>query len=996
MTYFAYVALAQCEGDFYLHAGETRFARLAPDVLSAQAPFQVDDADHVVVRISALVQELGTWIVGPAGQVVDEQTIIGYGGNFASFTGSDAGAGLFALPCDEPGVHRVYRFPSLGAGTYTVHVQVASPPPEDTAVLIELSSDSVTGAALLVTQSVLTLGTPAVLVAVIFDGTTPVSGASVQAWVRPPVGETVLTTLVDDGAGIDAAAGDGLYSGTFGADEVGDYAAVAEIAGATSGGTPFSRMATTSVKVVPVHATFTGTFTDAGVDTNGNGLFERVRLSAQVNVVTAGRYIFLARLRSGPPPGNEADAIMTGYGTADLGVGNGTVSSHFEAPAFLAANLDTAWYLAEAELVYVGLDGAEPAATIVNANYGTQVYHVSQFEHPPIRLTGQNNDRGVDTDGDTRFDLLRVRVGVQADTSGSYCWAARLVDRCGGHFQFVSGEQELLAGVPTQLVLEFNGRTIGRRGIDGPYELVDFAVYGPGGALNESHPLSTAPYSAQLFEEYQPFVDCNGNGIPDACDLLPGQPIQSADCDFSGVPDECQHSPGTTNDRVCWQSASSSGPAARYYHALAYDGQRSVAVLFGGFGAGYYADTWEWDGGTWHDRAVSGPSSRRSHAMAYDAARHETILFGGERSGGALSYETWKWNGTGWALAATTGPTRPLAPAMSYDAARQVIVLFGGQQSYQNVSRETWEWNGNAWSLRSQTGPGPRAWAAMAYDTQRHVTVLFGGNYNGTMLGDTWEWDGSTWTDRTSAGPSARYGHAMAYEGLRGAALMFGGTDATGQKADCWAWNGTAWTQLAGTAPPARMGHAMAYDSQAARSVLFGGWALSVPDGVYFGDTWKCGPGLRIVQEPTDITVSVGAAAQFAVQIDWCAGNATYQWWQDDHTICDNDRRTGVHANTLNISPVRFSDAGDYRVTVYAGDSYVTTVPVTLTVRGGGDMDCNGSLDFDDINPFVFAVSDPAGYEATFPNCNLLNGDINGDGLVDFDDINLFVALLSG
>ena len=60
-----------------------------------------------------------------------------------------------------------------------------------------------------------------------------------------------------------------------------------------------------------------------------------------------------------------------------------------------------------------------------------------------------------------------------------------------------------------------------------------------------------------------------------------------------------------------------------------------------------------------------------------------------------------------------------------------------------------------------------------------------------------------------------------------------------------------------------------------------------------------------------------------------------------------------------------------------------------------GDMDCDGDVDFDDINPFVLALTDPLTYQAQYPNCNYLNGDCDGDGDVDFDDINAFVALLN-
>jgi hypothetical protein len=61
-----------------------------------------------------------------------------------------------------------------------------------------------------------------------------------------------------------------------------------------------------------------------------------------------------------------------------------------------------------------------------------------------------------------------------------------------------------------------------------------------------------------------------------------------------------------------------------------------------------------------------------------------------------------------------------------------------------------------------------------------------------------------------------------------------------------------------------------------------------------------------------------------------------------------------------------------------------------------GDLNCDGVVNFDDINPLVLALSDPAGYQAAYPDCNILNADCNADGVVNFDDINPFVAILSG
>ena len=61
-----------------------------------------------------------------------------------------------------------------------------------------------------------------------------------------------------------------------------------------------------------------------------------------------------------------------------------------------------------------------------------------------------------------------------------------------------------------------------------------------------------------------------------------------------------------------------------------------------------------------------------------------------------------------------------------------------------------------------------------------------------------------------------------------------------------------------------------------------------------------------------------------------------------------------------------------------------------------GDMNCDGSLNSLDIDPFVIALIDPPGYETAYPNCNIDLADCNSDGSVDSLDIDLFVDLLTG
>jgi len=61
-----------------------------------------------------------------------------------------------------------------------------------------------------------------------------------------------------------------------------------------------------------------------------------------------------------------------------------------------------------------------------------------------------------------------------------------------------------------------------------------------------------------------------------------------------------------------------------------------------------------------------------------------------------------------------------------------------------------------------------------------------------------------------------------------------------------------------------------------------------------------------------------------------------------------------------------------------------------------GDVNCDGQIDFVDINAFVLYLSNQAAWLATYPSCPPENGDIDGNGTYPaFTDINPFVTLLT-
>ncbi len=61
-----------------------------------------------------------------------------------------------------------------------------------------------------------------------------------------------------------------------------------------------------------------------------------------------------------------------------------------------------------------------------------------------------------------------------------------------------------------------------------------------------------------------------------------------------------------------------------------------------------------------------------------------------------------------------------------------------------------------------------------------------------------------------------------------------------------------------------------------------------------------------------------------------------------------------------------------------------------------GDLNCDGAMDFGDINPFVLALTNWVSYNEQYPECDLLSGDLTGDGQVNSADINPFVDMLLG
>jgi hypothetical protein len=105
------------------------------------------------------------------------------------------------------------------------------------------------------------------------------------------------------------------------------------------------------------------------------------------------------------------------------------------------------------------------------------------------------------------------------------------------------------------------------------------------------------------------------------------------------------------------------------------------------------------------------------------------------------------------------------------------------------------------------------------------------------------------------------------------------------------------------------------------------------------------------------------------------AGVATLVW--DGATLLPNPFDP---QNPINLT---------YRCEVHA--DFAAEAPV---LPHDGDLNCDGGLNFFDIDAFVLALFDPAGYGQVHPACDVARADINDGGAIEFGDIDPFVNLL--
>jgi hypothetical protein len=429
----------------------------------------------------------------------------------------------------------------------------------------------------------------------------------------------------------------------------------------------------------------------------------------------------------------------------------------------------------------------------------------------------------------------------------------------------------------------------------------------------------------------------------------------------------------TINLTPTWVQRVTDQPVKRTTTAMAYDAQRHVIVLYGGYAAaGYVKDTWEWDGLTWTQKSPpTTPGRRSNHAMAYDSDRHRVVLFGGINGeiGPALLADLWEYDGTNWVqrpsdILAHAGGFPTTTPELTYDSLRKRLVLVRNQAGTTNNS-ETYEYDSAAglWQLKVADNGFPAGYGgAMAFDARQNVSIHYL-SYNPSYgIKATGRYNGTNWVMDQVTTPMLPFTN-MAYDSTRRRAVIFGANpNSNAYDTRSFYANGSDWTTLLPAGPPSSppiwtaLPSAMAYDShrRAMVSVLWNYY--SAGDGPM--ETWEYRYIDRVVidRQPQHQPLNPGTSAVFSVQAVGY-GTLSYRWKRNGANLVDGPAAgggliSGATTAVRTINPVGAADEGGYAVEVSNGCSKLLSNTAFLgTIPNvAGDLDHDGDVDRADLD----------------------------------------------
>jgi hypothetical protein len=451
----------------------------------------VDASDAVLFYVVVDGDLLRLELVSPSGRRIDAATPL-----------TDPAVVHAPLLDEGPLSVTGYRVQVPEPGTWTMEVTGTGVPAPDVGYAVTALVELPPGSGVVLTAAVDpdqgAIGDPVTITATITADGLPVTGAAVRAEVFHPDGDTTTeVVLVDDGTGGDAVAGDGVYSGVFAATTlIGDYDVVVSVEGPAS---TFTREQQLDFAVVSSASTFSGSFSDRGVDTDGDGRFDQLVIDVGLEVDVEAAYRVFGTLSDG-----AGTAIQQLRVEQQLAPGPQTVSLAFDGAALFALGHDGPFLLEDLVLE----DVATETGLAVGPTYTTAAYAHTDFQRPPLLLTGNTSDHGAHTVHMERLPFEELVVEVEVDTMVAVeAEAAAKLYAEDGTFVAVANTASSLEPGLVMVEFRFRAGQIFQAGKPGPYTVQLFGIWGTsadGTAVSLQAPGVVAVTQPYRLEDFAP------------------------------------------------------------------------------------------------------------------------------------------------------------------------------------------------------------------------------------------------------------------------------------------------------------------------------------------------------------------------------------------------------------------------------------------------------------------------------------------------------------
>ena len=217
-------------------------------------------------------------------------------------------------------------------------------------------------------------------------------------------------------------------------------------------------------------AEFTANFSDYGLDTDNDTLYNYLLVEAEINVTKAGEYELSGDLQYYDEEEGYWKGIDGDWNRTYLNVGIHNITLQFDGIRIYGTEYNGSFR------TWLNLYETEEGKRIDEMEYFTNDYNYTDFQKPPAEFNKVYSDNGTDTDEDGLYNYLTIDVGVNVTKAGNYRVRGYLYDSTGYQIDYKSNTTYLSTGSQT-VQLNFEGIKIRQNGVNGPYNLKSLRLY---------------------------------------------------------------------------------------------------------------------------------------------------------------------------------------------------------------------------------------------------------------------------------------------------------------------------------------------------------------------------------------------------------------------------------------------------------------------------------------------------------------------------------------